>query len=385
MVGIKKRLFSGRAPSKSRDPWWDNIRYISGTLVVVGHTIEPLRNFDGPLWLYLATWALRLPVFVMVCGYFSTAGPLTAREIRRIVESIALPYLFFTAFQTVQIKWLTGEWKVALALPKWTLWFLFSLIIWRVLLPYIAALRFPLTLSIIASLAIGYFDEFGSAYSASRTVAFLPFFILGWKIKQGLFSQLLSTRWTRYAGAGLITGSAAIAWLVRDEVGLGWLSMSAPYGTQADAFGTLWAWTFRAGLLMWGFTLALCLINLVPRRNIPFVTYLGAGGMYIFLLHPLVLRPLREYGIFERVDSKHEQVFTVMAAILLAALLASPPVRRLARPVVQPNIPWLFSKKIRQDSQRKPVVEAVRIGAQRGPKDSDDNSSSETGRTASAR
>lgn len=360
MASIKHWPFKRREKnkrSKSRDPWWDNIRYTSGTLVVIGHSIEPLRDFDGPLWLWLTSWALRLPVFVMVCGYFSSAGQLTAREARRIIESIALPYIFFSALQTLQVKWLTGEWKIYLGLPKWALWFLLSLIVWRVLLPYVATLRFPFSTTVLASLAVGYFNEFGSHFSASRTVAFFPFFVLGWKIKQGLFADLFQARWTRFASIGVLVSSGVIAWLVRHDIRIGWTAMDSPYLSQADVFGMTWAWVFRAGLLTWGIVVGLSLINLVPRGRIPVITYLGAGGMYIYLIHPLVLRPLREYGVFDRVDQKTEQVAVVLAAVVLAAALASPPVRKLSKPLVQPNIPWLFNAKTRAASVRRPAPE----------------------------
>ncbi|MFX4291125.1 acyltransferase family protein [Streptomyces bohaiensis] len=358
MARIMKGLFGRRARSKSRDPWWDNVRYTSGTLVVVGHTIEPLRHMEGPLWLWLVTWALRLPVFVMVCGYFSSAGPLNLREARRIIESIALPYVFFTVLQTVQVRWLEGEWKIYLGLPKWTLWFLLSLIVWRVALPYVVALRFPFTLTVLASLAIGYFNEFGSEFSASRTVALFPFFVLGWKIRQGFLAGVFSRGWTRWLSLGLLLGSGVVAWLVREEVRIGWTTLAAPYVSQAETFGLAWAWVFRAALLTWGVVLGLCLINLVPRRRIPVVTYLGAGGMYIYLLHPLVLRPLRETGIFEQVGNREEQVLAVLGAVALAAVLASPPVRAVMKPLVQPSVPWLFSREVRDASVRKPVASA---------------------------
>lgn len=361
MAGIKEKLFGRRARSNSRDPWWDNVRYVSGTLVVVGHTIEPLRDFDGPLWLWMVSWALRLPVFVMVCGYFSSAAPLNARETRRIIESIALPYLFFSALQTLQVKWLSGEWKIYLGLPKWALWFLLSLVVWRVLLPYVAALRFPFTTTVLASLAIGYFNEFGNTFSASRTVAFFPFFILGWKIKEGLFSGLFNARWTRTVSLVLLLLSGVVAWVIRNDVRIGWTTMSGPYESQADLFGTPLAWVIRASLLAWGIVMALSLINLIPRARVPVVTYLGAGGMYIYLLHPLILRPLREYGFFDRIDHKAEQVAVVLAAVAMAAVLSSPPIRRLTKPIVQPSMPWLFSRRIREESGRRSTPPTVSI------------------------
>ncbi|MGP3968732.1 hypothetical protein [Streptomyces sp. 6N223] len=70
----------------------------------------------------------------------------------------------------------------------------------------------------------------------------------------------------------------------------------------------------------------------------PRVTYLGAGGLYIYLLHPLALRALAHAGYgLDWVGSWPEQAALLCLAVLLTAVLASPHVRRLTRPVIQPT------------------------------------------------
>ncbi|UCM89758.1 acyltransferase family protein [Streptomyces marincola] len=321
-----------------RDPHWDNVRYLSGTLVVIGHAVEELRYADGVLWLYLATWALRLPVFALVCGCFSSAEPPTAREIRRLVESVAVPYLVFSVLHAAQIRLLTGAWDFSLGDPAWGLWFLLSLIFWRVALPYVALLPHPFLASVLAALAVGYFDEFGTEFSAARTVAFFPFFVLGWKISRGDLNAFFTARRARPVSGLVVAGSMACMWFLRDDVRLAWLPMRGPYGSEGEVFGAAGAWLVRAALIALGATVAVCFVHLVPRRRIPVVTYLGAGGMYIYLLHIFFIRAARHHGLHEHADHWHGHVAVIAGAALLAAALASPPVRRLARPLVQPRI-----------------------------------------------
>ena len=54
----------------------------------------------------------------------------------------------------------------------------------RVLLPYLALLPHPLVLSSLAAVGVGLIPSIGQEFSVSRTVALLPFFLLGWLIKQ---------------------------------------------------------------------------------------------------------------------------------------------------------------------------------------------------------
>ncbi|WBB63581.1 hypothetical protein O7599_14100 [Streptomyces sp. WMMC500] len=302
---------------------------------------DTITDRDGLRWLHIATWALRVPVFVMVAGYFSRADTLTVRETRRLIESILVPYLAIGFLHTLEQRYFYGDWTIKIVDPPWALWFLLSLLFWRMGLPYLAQLRYPLATSVVAALAAGYVNDFGGALSLSRTVCFLPFFILGWKLRQGLFADALRTRWSRNAALAVLAVTAAAAWFVRHDVSFGWLRMSGPYdgGYGLPLMGD---WAIRGGVLLCGVVGALSFIRLVPRRRLPLITYLGAGGMYIYVLHPLVLRPVLRWWGMDWVGPWHEQALVVALAVALSAALGSPPVRRLARPVVQPRLPWLF-------------------------------------------
>ncbi|MDB1087227.1 hypothetical protein PJ985_06550 [Streptomyces sp. ACA25] len=339
------------AQRRSRDPHWDNIRYFSGTLVVVGHAMDQLKDLDGLRWLYVATWAMRVPVFVMVAGYFSSAAAVTPREARRLIESIMVPYLLIGFLHTLQMRYWseTGEWTFFTVNPAWGLWFLLSLMFWRVLLPYLDRLRHPFTTSVIVALASGYVQQIDVTFSFARTLTYLPFFLLGWRLGQGLFSDLLRAAWSRYAAMGVLVVCGTASWFLKGSVQLSWLGMRNPYGE-----GAFWeapfAWLIRAGLILGGAVVALSFVRLVPRRRLPVITSLGAAGLYIYLLHPLVLRwYLNTWGT-DWVGPWPSQAALVLLAVLIASLLALPPVRLLTRPVVQPRLPWLF----RPDQPERP-------------------------------
>jgi peptidoglycan/LPS O-acetylase OafA/YrhL len=109
-------------------------------------------------------------------------------------------------------------------------------------------------------------------------------------------------------------------------------------------------------VLLGGMIVALSVIRLIPRRRLPVITYLGAGGLYIYLLHPLVLRPLHERDVFDGVGSPAGLLGAVCLATLLSAALASPPLRWLTRPLIQPSVPWLF--KPNADPGARPPAKA---------------------------
>ncbi|MDT0342808.1 acyltransferase family protein [Streptomyces litchfieldiae] len=331
----------GATAAKSRDPHWDNVRAISGTLVVFGHLTDTITDRDGLRWLQIATWALRVPVFVMVAGYFSRADALTPREARRLTESILVPYLAIGLLHSAEQYHFYDNWSFSIAQPHWAMWFLLSLLFWRAGLPYLAQLRYPLATSVAVALAAGYISEFGGYLSLSRTLCFLPFFLLGWRLRQGLLADALTARWSRHAAIAVLAVTFVTAWFIRHEVPFSWLRMSSAYDGTYE-LPRLWDWTIRLGVLVLGTVIALAFIRLTPRGRVPLLTYLGTGGLYIYLLHPLVLRPLLRWFGVDWVGPWPEQLSLVLFTVALTIVLGSPPVRRLARPFVQPRLPWLF-------------------------------------------
>ncbi len=339
---LRERRAATTRRRTSRDPHWDNIRFLSGTLVVFVHMTNELSRLELFHWLYMSTWAMRVPAFVIVAGYFSQADRLTPREARRLIESILVPYLLIGLLHTAQMgRAPDGEFRFHLLEPAWGMWFLLSLLCWRMALPYLAQLRYPLATSVVVALVAGYIAEFGLAGSLSRTLAFLPFFLLGWKLRQGLFARELRAAWTRRAALGVVAATFLVMWYAHMEISANWLRMKGPYG-EVSPWDDPGAWTIRGAVLLGGMVLALSFIRLVPRRRLPVLTYLGAGGLYIYLLHPLVLRPLQRRGALDWIDSEVDQVAMLGLAVALSATLASPPLRWLARPVIQPRLPWLF-------------------------------------------
>jgi fucose 4-O-acetylase-like acetyltransferase len=318
---------------KWRTPRWDNARYVAGTLIVLNHMVD-MGRFEGLGWLYLVTWAMRVPAFALLAGYFSTADPWRPGRGRTLLLPILVPYLAVGALHTLERRAATGEWRFFFHEPAWTMWFLLSLICWRLALPYLARLRHPLTTSVVAALAVGFLPaEAGGTLQLSRTLAFLPFFLLGWRLREGFLAQPMRAAWSRSASVAVVCVVSVLAWLLRDELLHAGLSMKHPYQEPSG-------WAIRAAVLLVGAAVTLSFVRLVPARRLPLVTYLGSGGLYIYLLHPPMLRLLGHAGLdFRWAGPWPEQAALLGLAALMSAALASPPVRFLTRPIIQPYRP----------------------------------------------
>ncbi len=342
-----------RAPSTKRVPIWDNARFIAITLVVIGHAILKLiAESDTAYGVYLFIYAFHVPVFVAVAGYFAKADPPGVKQLRRIVTDLVLPYLIFeaiwSAIHSIQAGWLS----VDFVRPSWTLWFLLALIVWRVALPYLALLRYPFLISVIISVACGYLPGVGDDFALNRTLALLPFFVLGWKLRQLPFTAIwlrASVRTVWLARAGAIAVFGALALVIALNVPL-WRDLKVRrfflYEQAYPEFGydQWWAGALRLGAIALAVLLILAFLVLVPRRTTWF-SGLGQATMYVYLLHSFVLYPIRESGMLDGPQSDLLLVGMIVFSIVVAVALAQPLVRRIFRPLVEPRARWLFAER----------------------------------------
>ncbi|WP_371670981.1 acyltransferase family protein [Streptomyces sp. NBC_00289] len=333
------------APDRARNPWWDNARFVSAALIVVLHSIGSIMSrYDALNAFHIATWAFRVPVFVVLAGVFSSGGPLGPRELRTLLRSIVLPALLFSLLFSLEMYALDHPFTVHVAQLPWTLWFLMSLFCWRLLLPLVVQLRHPLLVTTVVALAVGYVDEFGLMFSASRTLVYLPLFYFGWRLGQGMLRGWFESRWSLPVAVAGVLAAVAGGWLWGREVKGQWLSMRHAYTADTSlGLGLEGAWLIRLLVLAAATGLTLCLLRLMPKRRLPLVSALGAGGFTIYLLHPLVILPVRERGLIERADTPLEVAALMAGGVMLAAVLASPWVRRLVRPLTRPPVDRLFA------------------------------------------
>jgi fucose 4-O-acetylase-like acetyltransferase len=351
-IGTKPRM---------RIPFWDNARFGTIVLVVIGHAIQrQTSDSNNALTLYLFIYAFHMPAFAIISGYFSKATPPGTRQMRKIVTDIVIPYLIFQIIWSAVQYFVEGEQSLNLTEPHWTLWFLLALAIFRVALPYLAMLRWPLLWAVIASIGVGYFANVDSTFSLSRAIGILPFFLLGWYLRQWrVVDWWRARRWPTVWAIRVAAIALFGAWLTVVIVNIvpfgdfhlqGWFFYDDSYRDLGEP--VWWAGLLRLGLILLAVVLSAAFYALVPRRNTIFAVF-GQATMYIYLLHSFVLYPIRESGVLKDDHSSAVWLLTmVFASIAISIALASPVVRRIFRPLVEPKPDWLFSRRDQRARRR---------------------------------
>lgn len=355
------------ATRKTRIPGWDNARFLCVTLVVVGHGIQRLTaDSDTALTVYLFIYAFHMPAFAIISGYFSTARPPTPRRMKRVLTDLVIPYLVMETIWSLVKFLVEGSGGFNPSKPSWTLWFLLALAIFRLILPYLAMFRWPLLLAVIFSLGVGYLDNVGSTFSLSRAIGIMPFFILGWKARQWRVVERWQSLgpaagWVRLGAVAVLAGwlwaTAAFIQTWRDIDLRYWFFYDDSYsGLGLESW---WAGLIRLCLIVLAVVLCAAFLSLVPRRA-GWMTELGQATMYIYLLHSFVLYPLRESGFL---GGEHASTawlaLMIVASVAISIVLASGPVRRVFRPLIEPRAGWLFARRRAQPASLPRVAADV--------------------------
>lgn len=314
----------------SRNTHLDALRGAGILLVVFGHVIEqPSAGSPVLESIYVGIYSFHMPLFVFLSGIFARER-LEGRDYSKIVWTLVLPLVVFQ-LAYIGMSRLTGWYAYSLFTPYWLLWFIASMIFWRLLLPLFASPA-GLAVAIAISVAAGYDDGIGYTLSVSRTLYFLPFFVVG-----HLYGEPLVAMAQRHLLAfALLFATCVGAVLAWRMLGLnpGALTGSRDYTSgAADADYPALA---RLSLLLLGGAAAVGFAAIVPARA-AMLGWLGERSLAVYLLHGLVVMALVASGAPALIPQALllPGLALVSLLIALATAPADRPMRRLFSPPQQ--------------------------------------------------
>ncbi|WP_063784220.1 acyltransferase family protein [Streptomyces sp. SBT349] len=334
------------ADARRRDAFFDNAKFLAIVLVAVAHAWEPLHPDSRVVMaLYMTVYTFHMPAFIVIAGYFSRGFDGSPRRVARLVTGVAVPYV---VFQLAYVFWMRGleddpDTYIPLFEPKWLMWFLLALLIWRLTVPVWQAVRWPLPLSLAIAAAASASPSLGNDLQLQRVLQFLPFFVLGLVLRPEHFA-LARRRAVRLLALPVFTGAALVAYLVAPRMEYQWLY----HRDAAQELGEAW-WAGMAmtlALFCCAVVLTVCFFALVPGRRTWF-TVLGAGTISGYLLHGFLISGARAWDWYEPEVMRHIQTSLPLTTVVAAAgvtLLCTPPVRRAFRPVMEPGMAWFFRR-----------------------------------------
>lgn len=317
----------------ARDPYFDNLKFVLIACVVAGHALEPLID-ASPIAhaIYNFIYFFHIPLFVFVTGYFS-------KQMDKIGGLVVL-YLVFETLYTLMGYILNQRdaLRFTYLTPYWVTWYLLAAIIWKVLLPYMVRLRFPIVSAFLIAVLAGYADkEIGYHLSALRVVTFLPFFLAGYYAKKEPLLAL-ARPWAKFASAAVMAAALVLLYVYVDAFKTEWLWGS--YSYESIGFPQWYAGLYRVAAYAGSVMISLAVLILIPRR-MTFFSDWGSRTMYPFLLHGFLIKYLVHVRLFGRIDAIWEIIILLAASVMLTAILSMPWTDRVLVRLFRPRLSFL--------------------------------------------
>jgi len=297
----------------------DNAKFLMVFLVIFGHLIEPLIGNSTTLKaIYLSIYSFHMPVFALLAGMTS---PVLASMSgwRKTVRAILVPFLLFSLLYEFFHFFTDGVMSsyARNLQPYWIMWFLYSLFIWRLILPIVLKVRFPITLLLCCAIGTGYIDSIGLLPGISRTIYFMPFFLLGYRLAPVFFESAFVKVVPRLLSVCVLLLNLMFFWWLSD-LSPQWLYGSSSYVSMGrDGYV---AGIARAGLYAISFVTSISVLTLMPRTQKAF-TGLGSNSLPIYLWHGFIVKALVAAGVVAWMGAGG-LYFQLLAFAALALLVA---------------------------------------------------------------
>lgn len=288
----------------TRSAYWDNLKLLLITLVVMGHFIDPLTSDSGlAKSIFMAIYSVHVPLFLFVSGVFYSEHNLR----RKVLFFICMGFLlkFLNLFTEVFV--LGQEPSFLLLSGKAAPWYLFVLAVYLLLRYLLRDInrRFLLCFSVVLACAAGYDRSLGDYLYLSRIVVFFPFYLAGSMVDRSRFANAVKKKTACYVGAIMVL--LVFFYVCRYRLGSVYiyrhlLTGRNPYSEDVVSYG----WIARLGCYAVSSLVGLSIMILVPSRRIPRVSDWGKNTLNVFFWHKFI------YNILVR--------FTAVNAMFLGSI-----------------------------------------------------------------
>ena len=297
-------MLIGRQTEKIRDERVDSVKYWLIILVIAVHVIggEFSKN---PECAVIRRWLLMflMPLFIFISGYFSRKKD--GKDFLKSIWKILEPLIIFHTIGITAEFLDKGSVSLSRVLTPWyVLWYLLCLIYWRLLLQIIPdSLLNKTSLIVISTFCISIvagFLPFGEIFSLQRALSFMPFFFLGYCMRnKNLF---LPPKYQKLYFLFFIS-FLIIPVFFPNILNL---KYDNPYRSNYDALSRIFAFAIAIPM-------SLSFINICPNR--PWIAKQGKLTMQYYIYHALIIPP------FVRIVDKFNLPTSLLAALFYIAII----------------------------------------------------------------
>lgn len=274
--------------SKEREYVFDNLKALLIILVVFGHVIE-LFELEGVfLKIKGIIYVFHMPLFVFISGYFSKR---TNNIENKTIKNILIPFFIFNTLYMLTIE--DGQYinifdklkNINIFRASYLYWYLLSLFFWKTFSKYIEKFKLSMILLFLLSLYIGIIKDANRFLAIGRTIAFFPFFMLGYYTKKDDIKKIRSLN--KLTMVSLFIILIAITYVLSDNIIYVELFKNAQKYNTYVGVTNIKGIIIRVYQFIVSIAISICLINLISDKN-NFIARLGQKTISVYILSPFV-------------------------------------------------------------------------------------------------
>lgn len=300
-----------------RDVYLDNVKGLLIACVVFGHmAILVYEKTESLSFIYRTIYLFHMPLFVFVSGYFSKSIVKRGLRVDKICSMIILAFLYRIILQAsdshLSLEFFTKQLFYFGTAP----WYLLSLATWYMLVPLFERMKpiVAISLSILLAICAGGYSQIGQVLSLSRTLVFLPYFLLGFYCKRDTLTVVRNSCLLNYLSIGIAI--SLILYLYHTKYAALTDSYYLVYGDSCYRSGIRNGMSFRIIYSMLACIISIPILCLAPSRPLPILTKLGENTLQIYIIHRLLRAFAINLGIFEMQSMTNEYLAPVIVLIV---------------------------------------------------------------------
>lgn len=315
-VEVKMSEMPNASVGAKRDPFWDALKFALIFLVVYVH-IVPMADYSRyKLAVFNIIVGASMPLFIFISGRFSQI-----RDRKRYMRSIWRFLETFLVFQILYVVLFEEVSWLNLITPNYHLWYLLSLVFWRLMLYYLperwlAHRGLVLVACFVISLSAGFINV-GEPLSLQRTLTHLPFFMLGY-YTAGIDVRKYVDKIPLFVALAALFAVFCLFLFVLQETYSYVIYGSIPYWTDSLSE------TFYRFLCRCIFLPSTILVALLVMRVVSAYTgYARWGGatLFVYIWHPLLTRGILEPATAHGLIPKSDLALFIYAVVVTALLV----------------------------------------------------------------
>ncbi len=315
---------------KQRIFLFDNIKFLAILLVVVGHGINFMTEFEEPFWfanyLYLTIYSFHMPVFLFISGLFlKPMNKETPFPKGKVISYILIGIILRVMMSILRLFLGMSPAFSVLEIYDSLTWYMWAMAVFITLMWIFREhnTKYFLLLSLIVGCMAGYDSNLGDMFALMRIFVFMPIFTLGYMLTPESVASFLSNKILRIVSVFVVIGFVILFFSNEDIY-----TYLRPMFTGRNGFGVLdegYSFGCLYRLLCYAISVVFgtAVMALVPNRDLGIISKTGTKTLQIYFWHKFFFVIFEAFFLFEFiVDKTNLQIATAIYIILSIGVTA---------------------------------------------------------------